>query len=145
MSEKDRFSLKGLLTILKGPFADQNALMSGIDITSLGFDLNSTELVLLPWFILCQFYVILIYGRRLGDTLWSPWDDQPMRRDIPRFTLPDCYQVLNVQPIENKLSNFSDETLMFMFYSNPQDIQQMIAAQELWVVLALFQATSLTY
>jgi CCR4-NOT transcriptional regulation complex NOT5 subunit len=22
---------------------------------------------------------------------------------------------------------------MFMFYSNPQDIQQMIAAQELWV------------
>jgi CCR4-NOT transcription complex subunit 2 len=54
-----------------------------------------------------------------------------MRRDIPRFTLPDCYQVLNVQPIENKLSNFSDETLMFMFYSNPQDIQQMIAAQEL--------------
>jgi CCR4-NOT transcriptional regulation complex NOT5 subunit len=35
--------------------------------------------------------------------------------------------------------------LMFMFYSNPQDIQQMIAAQELWVVLALFQATSLTY
>jgi hypothetical protein len=48
MSEKDRFSLKGLLTILKGPFADQNALMSGIDITSLGFDLNTTELVLQP-------------------------------------------------------------------------------------------------
>jgi CCR4-NOT transcription complex subunit 2 len=55
----------------------------------------------------------------------------PARPDIPQYTIPDCYQVHNVQPIENKLSNFSDETLMFMFYNNPQDIQQMIAAQEL--------------
>ncbi|KAI9746185.1 MAG: hypothetical protein M1818_000866 [Claussenomyces sp. TS43310] len=29
------------------------------------------------------------------------------------------------------MSSFSDETLMMMFYGNPQDIQQMIAAQEL--------------
>lgn len=43
MSEKDRFGLKGLLAILKGPYADQAALASGIDITSLGFDLNSSE------------------------------------------------------------------------------------------------------
>jgi CCR4-NOT transcription complex subunit 2 len=63
--------------------------------------------------------------------IWSPWDDNVARPDIPNYTLPECYQVHNVQPIENKLSNFSDETLMFMFYSNPQDIQQMIAAQEL--------------
>jgi CCR4-NOT transcription complex subunit 2 len=43
MSEKDRFGLKGLLAILKGPYADQAALASGIDITSLGFDLNTSE------------------------------------------------------------------------------------------------------
>lgn len=66
--------------------------------------------------------------------IWSPWDDALARPDIPKFAIPECYQVHNVQPIENKLSNFSDETLMFMFYSNPQDIQQMIAAQELWVI-----------
>lgn len=69
--------------------------------------------------------------RRLSEMIWSPWDDALARPDIPKYTLPECYQVHNVQPIENKLSNFSDETLMFMFYSNPQDIQQMIAAQEL--------------
>jgi CCR4-NOT transcription complex subunit 2 len=70
-------------------------------------------------------------SRRLSEMIWSPWDDALARPDIPKYTLPECYQVHNVQPIENKLSNFSDETLMFMFYSNPQDIQQMIAAQEL--------------
>ncbi len=43
MSDKDRFGLKGLLAILKGPYPDQAALISGIDISTLGFDLNSTE------------------------------------------------------------------------------------------------------
>jgi CCR4-NOT transcription complex subunit 2 len=63
--------------------------------------------------------------------IWSPWDDLPGRPDIPKHTIPDCYQVFNVQPIENKMSSFSDETLMMMFYNNPQDVQQMIAATEL--------------
>jgi CCR4-NOT transcription complex subunit 2 len=43
MNDKDRFGLKGLLAILKGPYPDQAALISGIDITTLGFDLNTTE------------------------------------------------------------------------------------------------------
>lgn len=43
MNSKDRFGLKGLLAMLKGPYPDQAALISGIDITSLGFDLNTTE------------------------------------------------------------------------------------------------------
>ncbi|OBT66226.1 hypothetical protein VE03_04383 [Pseudogymnoascus sp. 23342-1-I1] len=111
MSDRDRYGLKGLIEMLKGPFPDQAALITGVDIAALGFDLNTTE--------------------RLSETIWSPWDDVPARPDIPQHTIPDCYQVHNVQPIENKLSNFSDETLMFMFYNNPQDIQQMIAAQEL--------------
>jgi hypothetical protein len=29
--------------MLKGPYPDQAALASGIDITTLGFDLNTTE------------------------------------------------------------------------------------------------------
>ncbi|KAL5348353.1 transcriptional regulator [Pseudogymnoascus australis] len=111
MSDRDRYGLKGLIEMLKGPYPDQAALITGVDIAALGFDLNTTE--------------------RLSETIWSPWDDVPARPDIPQHTIPDCYQVHNVQPIENKLSNFSDETLMFMFYNNPQDIQQMIAAQEL--------------
>lgn len=43
MNDKDRFGLKGLLAILKGPYPDQAALISGIDIATLGFDLNTTE------------------------------------------------------------------------------------------------------
>jgi CCR4-NOT transcription complex subunit 2 len=43
MNDKDRFGLKGLLAMLKGPYPDQAALASGIDITTLGFDLNTTE------------------------------------------------------------------------------------------------------
>lgn len=43
MSDKDRFGLKGLLSTLKGPYADQAALITGIDINTLGFDLNLTE------------------------------------------------------------------------------------------------------
>jgi hypothetical protein len=46
MSDKDRFGLKGLLSTLKGPYVDQAALITGIDINALGFDLNSTECVL---------------------------------------------------------------------------------------------------
>lgn len=43
MSDRDRYGLKGLLSMLKGPYPDQAALITGVDITTLGFDLNSTE------------------------------------------------------------------------------------------------------
>jgi CCR4-NOT transcription complex subunit 2 len=41
MSDRDRWGLKGYLSILKGPYQDQAALLAGIDITSLGIDQNS--------------------------------------------------------------------------------------------------------
>jgi CCR4-NOT transcription complex subunit 2 len=111
MPDHERYGLKGMLAMLKGPYPDQTALLTGVDITSLGLDLGSSE--------------------PLSQSIWSPWDDLPARPDVPQYTLPECYQVHNVQVIENKLSNFTDETLMFMFYNNPQDIQQIVAAQEL--------------
>jgi CCR4-NOT transcription complex subunit 2 len=43
MSDRDRYGLKGLLGMLKGPYPDQAALITGVDIATLGFDLNSTE------------------------------------------------------------------------------------------------------
>lgn len=111
MSDRDRFGLKGLFGILKGPYPDQAALITGIDINSLGLDLNSNE--------------------RLSEMVWSPFDDAPARPAVLPHKIPECYQVHNVAPVEAKLSNFSDETLMMMFYNNPQDVQQMIAAEEL--------------
>lgn len=43
MSDIDRWGIKGLLGVLNGPYPDQAALYTGVDINSLGFDLNSTE------------------------------------------------------------------------------------------------------
>lgn len=50
---------------------------------------------------------------------------------MPHYELPECYRVANIAPLESKMTNFNDEALMFMFYSNPGDIQQIMAAQEL--------------
>ena len=41
MNDRDRWGLKGYLSMLKGPYSDQAALLTGIDITALGIDLNS--------------------------------------------------------------------------------------------------------
>lgn len=44
MSDKDRFGLKGLIGMLKGPFPDQATLITGMDITELGLgELGSPE------------------------------------------------------------------------------------------------------
>ena len=63
--------------------------------------------------------------------MYSPFDDVPPRPAIPKFRLPECYKVNNVGPIEAKISNFNEETLMWIFYSCPQDIKQHMAAVEL--------------
>jgi len=62
---------------------------------------------------------------------YSLWDNEPPRPAVPKFKLPECYRVHNIAPLETKVANLNDEALMFMFYSNPGDIQQMMAAQEL--------------
>jgi CCR4-NOT transcription complex subunit 2 len=59
------------------------------------------------------------------------FDDQAPKPAIPPFRLPDCYNVTNVTPIETKIGNFSEETLFYIFYANPGDITQHLAAQEL--------------
>jgi hypothetical protein len=43
MSDKDRFGLKGLIQILKGTYPDQAALYTGIDVSTLGLEMNSSE------------------------------------------------------------------------------------------------------
>lgn len=62
---------------------------------------------------------------------FSLFNDVPPRPAIPDFHLPECYQVNNVQPLENKIPSFNEETLMWIFYSSPGDIKQQMAAVEL--------------
>lgn len=47
------------------------------------------------------------------------------------FNIPSCYHVVP-PPVETKLPNFSEETLFYIFYSAPQDVVQLMAAEELY-------------
>jgi CCR4-NOT transcription complex subunit 2 len=74
---------------------------------------------------------VLISHRPIATQIYSLWDNEPPRPAIPTFNLPECYRVHNIAQLESKIPNFNDEALIFMFYSNPGDIQQVMAAQEL--------------
>lgn len=49
----------------------------------------------------------------------------------PDFCLPECYTVGNAHKVVDKIPGFSDETLFWIFYTQPRDILQEQAAAEL--------------
>ncbi|KAK3390910.1 hypothetical protein B0H63DRAFT_466762 [Podospora didyma] len=110
MAPNDKWGLKGLRTLMNN-FPDYNALTCGIDPSVLGLDLSSTEM--------------------FSNQIYSLFDETPPRPAVPKFRLPECYQVKNVQPVEAKIQAFNEETLMWIFYSCPGDIKQQMAAVEL--------------
>jgi len=110
MAPIDKYGIKGLRTLMER-YSDYHALTVGIDPNSLGLDLAANE--------------------RLSEQVYSLFDDTPMKPAIPKFTLPECYTVKNVQPIEDKIAGFNEETLFWIFYSCPGDFKQQIAALEL--------------
>ena len=54
----------------------------------------------------------------------------------PDYELPECYTVDNVHQVREKVPSFSDETLFWIFYAQPRDILQELAASELQVLSA---------
>jgi len=71
---------------------------------------------------------------RISENLWSPFDELGARSEVPAdgtYDIPDCYIVHNVQPLDNKIPNFSEETLFVLFYQSSGDVQQIDAAREL--------------
>ncbi|KAI1379281.1 hypothetical protein F4677DRAFT_408502 [Hypoxylon crocopeplum] len=111
MAPIDKWGIKGLRTLMNN-YPDYNAAITGIDPTTLGVDLTSPQM--------------------LTTQIYSLFNDTPPRPAIPEFRLPECYSVNNVQPLENKISNFNEETLMWIFYSCPGDVKQHMAAHELY-------------
>lgn len=49
----------------------------------------------------------------------------------PEFQLPSCYNV-QPPPALSKMGAFTDETLFFIFYSQPRDAAQEAAAEQLY-------------
>jgi CCR4-NOT transcription complex subunit 2 len=107
-----RYGLLGLLSVIQYTDQDLNTLALGVDLTTLGLNLNSST--------------------SLYSTFASPFADKPARRS-PEFHLPLCYYI-PMQPATAKMNEFSDETLFYMFYNLPRDRLQLAAARELYVV-----------
>lgn len=71
----------------------------------------------------------------LYSSFVTPWADPGSLQHPPQiedmFVIPSCYNVVP-PPVETKLPNFSEETLFYIFYSMPQDVVQLMAAEELY-------------
>lgn len=66
----DSYGLLGLLGRIRNNDPDLTSLSLGIDLTTLGLNLNSAE--------------------NLYKTFGSPWSNEPVKGD-PEFTVPQCY------------------------------------------------------
>lgn len=111
-SAPDPFGLLGLLSVIRLVDPDLSSLALGIDLTTLGLNLNSTE--------------------NLYKTFASPWSDEPAKGD-PEFTVPQCYYAKQPPPLhQGYFSKFQLETLFYIFYSMPKDEAQLYAANELY-------------
>ena len=113
----DQFGMVGLLTFIRAAETDSNlvALAPGIDLTTLGLNLNSPE--------------------NLYSTFQSPWADQPCRPQDIDFHVPPEY-LTNVFIREKlapiKLNRYGDDLLIYLFYMNGGDVLQLAAAAELY-------------
>ncbi|KAF0971677.1 hypothetical protein FDP41_009900 [Naegleria fowleri] len=106
----DKYSLFGLTSIFKAKDSDLAVLALGLDLTSLGLNLNATE----------QIY----------HQFASPFSDIQPPGIIPDYRVPDCYK-LHMPLHEFHIEKFTDETLLYMFYAMPRDVLQLVAAREL--------------
>ena len=111
VSKEVQYGLGGLIEVIKMSDKDLSALALGVDLLTLGLNLNSQD---------C-----------LYSLFSSPFTDHPANADT-QFVTPQCYLM---HPPQLKLEHFSKykvETLFYMFYMAPHDIKQAYAAQELY-------------
>ncbi|XP_071737896.1 probable NOT transcription complex subunit VIP2 isoform X2 [Rutidosis leptorrhynchoides] len=108
----DRFGLLGLLSVIRMSDPDLTSIALGIDLTTLGLNLNSAE--------------------NLHRTFGSPWSDEPIKGD-PDFTVPQCYYAKEAPGLNQRyFSKLQLNTLFYTFYSMPRDEAQLYAANELY-------------
>ncbi|KAE8776442.1 putative NOT transcription complex subunit VIP2 [Hordeum vulgare] len=108
----DPYSLLGLLGVIRMNDPDLSSLALGIDLTTLGLDLNSQD--------------------NLYKTFGSPFSNEPAKGD-PEYTTPACYvaeQPPALQPMH--FQKFQTLILFYIFYSMPKDEAQICAANELY-------------
>ncbi|KAF2864557.1 hypothetical protein K470DRAFT_208473 [Piedraia hortae CBS 480.64] len=95
-------------------------MFPGVSLESLNMEDLASSDPILPTFH--------IYGA--PQSAANPFD-YTSRNTIPDYTLPNAYRVGNVPSIEARMDALSDETLFFIFFSQPRDVAQQRAAGEL--------------
>ncbi|TKA79067.1 hypothetical protein B0A55_02512 [Friedmanniomyces simplex] len=135
MTEDEKYGLTGLLAAFEArraleagqpvddtlPPAMRNGVILGQDLSTLGMDLDSPD----P--IYPTFTPFPVPPERGSGSIFDFFE----RNVVPDFTLPSAYTVTNVPPLERRMGAFSDETLFSIFYQNPNDYRQELAAIEL--------------
>ncbi|GFR72213.1 CCR4-NOT transcription complex subunit 2 [Elysia marginata] len=113
----DQFGIVGLLSFVRSADQDANmvALAPGIDLTTLGLNLNSPE--------------------NLYSSFQSPFADQACRPQdidyhVPGEYLTNMFIRDKLAPI--KLNRYSEDLLFYLFYMNGGDVLQLAAAAELY-------------
>ncbi|VAH08582.1 unnamed protein product [Triticum turgidum subsp. durum] len=107
----DPYSLLGLLNLIKSKEPGPTALALGLDLTTLGLNLNSPD---------C-----------LWKTFGSPWSNEPAKGE-PDYQIPACYSAEQPPPLQPfNFPKFHPLTLFYIFYSMPKDVAQLYAANEL--------------
>uniref|UniRef100_A0A0E0DT89 NOT2/NOT3/NOT5 C-terminal domain-containing protein n=1 Tax=Oryza meridionalis TaxID=40149 RepID=A0A0E0DT89_9ORYZ len=107
----DPYGLHGLLRVMKLKEEGPASLALGIDLTTLGLDMNSSD--------------------NLYKTFGSPWSSEPVKEEYS-YEIPDCYSAMQPPPLQAlHFLRFHLMTLFYIFYSMPQDAAQLYAANEI--------------
>lgn len=109
----ERFSLLGLLSLIRGNNPNLTSLTMGIDLTTLGLNLLSTP-------------------GDLYKKFSSPWSDEPAKGES-EYSVPTCYYSKPPPPLkQGHFAKLHIGTLFYIFYSMPKDEAQLFAANELY-------------
>lgn len=120
LADIEKYGLKGLVPLLTMPNNEITKVAIGSDLTMSGMGLETAS----P-------------NDKLTKYFQSPWLETSIKDVEPAYQLPYSVQQMNkekykyLQPAENRFSNYSEDTLFFLFYSKPKDILQEISAREL--------------
>ncbi|KAK5093904.1 transcriptional regulator [Exophiala xenobiotica] len=114
MSEKDKWGIAGWHALHDGPAAESKALSRQGDMSSFEHYAASGQPLLRSY-----------AGPFAPPNAFAP---RPLDTD---YTIPDCYIVHNVAPIQQRISGFTEDTLFYIFYTSPKDIIQEEVATEL--------------
>ncbi|CAL5056123.1 unnamed protein product [Urochloa decumbens] len=110
-SPPDPYGLLGLLGVIRMNDGELASLALGIDLTTLGLNLNSPD--------------------NLYKTFGSPWSNEPAKGE-PDFRIPACYWSEQTPPLQPILfQKLHILILFYIFYSMPKDEAQLYAAYEL--------------